>query len=118
MSQGYSTAIRIAGQPCPPGHNKVVWYRYQQVARDTRLSRIDPALLPDSYCALYELTKMPDALLSGLVRYGVLSSRTTTRELKTIRITGKIPLTTTIWTEPGEYDDLVSRIEEIRGEFG
>lgn len=118
MSQGYSTAIRIAGQPCPAGHNKVVWYRYQQVARDNRLSRIDPALLPDSYCALYELTKMPDDLLSGLVRYGVLSSRTTTRELRTIRVRGKVPVSVTVWADPVECGDLVSRIEEIRGEFG
>lgn len=118
MSRGYSTAIRISGQPCPSGHNKVVWYRYQQVARDTRLSRINPALLPDSYCALYELTKMPDDLLSGLVRYGVLSSRTTTRELRTIRIKGKVPVSVMVWADPGECEDLMGRIEEIRGEFG
>ena len=118
MSKGYSTAIRIAGQPCPPGHNKIVWYRYQQIARDTRLRLIDPALLPDSYCALYELTKMGSELLSGLVEHGVLTSRSTTRELRAIRIRGKVPVAVTIWADPEECEDLVRRVEGLRSEFG
>ena len=118
MSTGYSTAIRIAGQPCPPGHNKIVWYRYQQIARDTRLRLIGPGLLPDSYCALYELTKMRSELLSALVTHGVLTSKSTTRELRRIRIRGKVPVTVTVWTDPEEAEDLVDRIERIRSEFG
>lgn len=118
MSAAYNYSIRIAGQPCPAGQNKQVWSRYQQIAKDTRLAKVNPAQLPDSYSALYELTKMPDDLLSGLVRYGVLSSRTTTRELRTIRVRGKVPVSVTVWADPGECEDLVSRIEAIRGEFG
>jgi hypothetical protein len=118
MSAAYNHSIRIAGQPCPAGHNAKVWSRYQQIAKDTRLSRISRSVLPDSYTGLYELTKMPTTLLDRIVDLGLVSPNTPYRILKAIRITGKIPLTTTIWTEPGEYDDLVSRIEEVRGEFG
>lgn len=117
MSAAYNYSIRIAGQPCPAGQNKQVWSRYQQIAKDTRLAKVNPAQLPDSYSALYELTKMPDALLSVLVVGGVLSSRMTTRELRTIRIKGKVPVSVTVWVDPGECGDLVDRIKVIRDEF-
>jgi hypothetical protein len=118
MSAAYNYSIRIAGQPCPAGQNKQVWSRYQQIVKDTRLARISRSVLPDSYTGLYELTKMPTTLLDRIVDLGLVSPSTPFRILKSIRITGKIPLTTTIWTDPGEYEDLVSRIEEVRGEFG
>lgn len=118
MSAAYNHSIRIAGQPCSPGQNKQVWSRYQQIAKDTRLAKANPALLPDSYSALYELTKMPSDLLAALLTYGSVSSGTTTRELRMIRIKGKVPVSVTVWADPGECGDLVSRIDSIRAEFG
>ena len=118
MSAAYTHSIRIAGQPCPPGHNAKVWSRHQQIAKDTRIARIDPALLPDSYTGLYELTKMPTRLLDRIVDLGIVTPKATTRFLRSIRIAGKVPLITTIWTDPEEYRDVASRIEEVRAEFG
>lgn len=119
MSAAYTYATKIAaGAPCPAGHNPRVWSRYQQIARDTRLARFHPDDLPDSYTGLYELTKMPSDLLYALMAFGSVSSRTTTRELRTIRRRGEVPVTLRIWADPQTVSDVVYRIEEVKAEFG
>jgi hypothetical protein len=117
MSKGYKQARAIAGQPCPAGHNKQVWYRYQAVARDSRLARLDPSCLPDSYCALYELTRMSTPLLKAVARSGLLHRKTGTLLLKKIRVSGKVPVRVEIWTEPDEVADLERRLSHLQDEF-
>ena len=90
MSVAYSNIIRIAGQPCPAGHNAKVWSRYQQIAKDSRLSAIDPALLPDSYSALYELTKLSGDKIRRMVELCAMRPDLSCREIREIRATGKV----------------------------
>jgi hypothetical protein len=118
MSKGYKQARAIAGLPCPAGHNKQVWYRYQAVARDSRLARLDPSCLPDSYVSLYELSRMPTPLLEAVARSGLLTSKTSVRLLRKIRVSGKLPVQLEVWTEPDEVADLEQRLRQLRDEFG
>lgn len=90
MSVAYDNIIRIAGQPCPAGHNAKVWSRYQQIARDTRLRQIDQTLLPDSYSALYELTKLSGDRIRRLVELDAIRPDLSCREIREIRTTGKV----------------------------
>ncbi|MGA0848162.1 MAG: hypothetical protein ACO3PY_06115 [Pontimonas sp.] len=90
MSTAYDNIIRIAGQPCPPGHNAKVWSRYQQICKDTRLRLIDPALLPDSYSALYELTKLSGDRIRRMVELDAIRPDLSCREIREIRLTGKV----------------------------
>lgn len=116
-SKGYKQAKAIAGLPCPAGHNKQVWYRYQAVARDSRLAQLDSSCLPDSYCALYELTRMPTQLLEAVARSGLLHRKTGTLLLKKIRVSGKVPVRLEVWTEPGEVADLELLLNRLKDEF-
>ena len=118
MSSAYNHSIRIAGQPCPAGHSPRAWSRYQKIAKDTRLARFHPDDLPDSCCALYELTKMPSDLLYALMAFGSVSRRTPAHELREIRFRGEVPVTLRIWANLQTVSDLAYRIEEVRGEFG
>lgn len=117
MSKGYKRALAIAGQPCPAHANKQVWYRYQAVARDSRLAQLDPSCLPDSYVSLYELSRMPTPLLEAVARSGLLNSKTSVRLLRKIRISGKLPIQLEVWTEPGEVADLELRLNRLKDEF-
>lgn len=118
MSSAYTYARSQYGNPCPAGVSQQSWRRIQQVARDTRLRLVDPALLPDSYSALYELTKLPTGMLTVSVNVALMRPDLSCREVRAWRAKGKLPMTVTIWTDPGEYGDLVDRIERIRDEFG
>ena len=118
MSAAYTRSIWIAGKPCPPSHSFEGWIRHKQIARDNRLSRIDPAVLPDSFSALYELSKMTTSLLNRIVELGLVTPESSTRFIRLIRRKKKVPLITTIWTDLEEYEDVASRIEEVRAEFG
>lgn len=118
MSKGYKQALDIAGLPCPAHHNKQVWYRYQAVARDSRLAELDPSCLPDSYVSLYELTRMPTTLLEAVARSGLLNSKTSVRLLRQIRISGKLPVQLEVWAEPSQVADLERRLSQLQVEFG
>lgn len=118
MSRPYAYAQSQYGKPCPSGASQQSWRRIQQIARDSRLPSVDPALLPDSLSALYELTKLPTAMLTVSVNVGLMSPGLSCREIRAWRAKGKLPVTVTIWTDPEECGDLVERIERIRSEFG
>jgi hypothetical protein len=110
-------AQSVSGQPCPTGFNPQIWGRIQQIARDTRLPSVDPALLPDSYCAVYELTKMSTPLLDRLVRIGVIRAEASSRELERIRVTGRIRvrIDTEIEAMAGDPASMVDVVGQLPG---
>ena len=118
MSRPYAYAQSQYGKPCPSGASQQSWRRIQQIGRDTRLRLINPALLPDSLSALYELTKLPTGMLTVSVNVALMRPDLSCREIRAWRAKGKLPITVTIWTDPEEAEDLVDRIDRIRSEFG
>ena len=110
MSTAYINSIRIGAQSGPgPGMNKETWLRHKRVASDTRLPGIDPALLPESFTALHELSKMSDVVLKQVVRLGLLGPDTSSRYLRTIRVTGRVKV---------EVKVPLGRVPELRERFG
>ena len=115
MSKGYSTALRLAKNTSRPAHiNKQVWYRYMAIAKDKRLASINN--LPDSYTSLYELSRMSDKLLEAVVEAGLVQAKTSSRLLKSIRITGKIPYQAVIWVEPDRWQEVAEAVRGLMGQ--
>ena len=118
MSRPYAYAVSQYGKPCPSGASQQSWRRIQQIGRDTRLRLISPTSLPDSLSALYELTKLPTAMLTVSVNIGLMSPDLSCREIRAWRAKGKLPIAVTIWADPGECGDLVGKVDALRSEFG
>jgi hypothetical protein len=74
-------------------------------------------LLPDSYCAVYELTKMSTPLLDRLVRIGVIRAEASSRELERIRVTGRIRvrIDTEIEAMAGDPASMVDVVGQLPG---
>jgi len=74
-----------------PTHiSEQVWRKMRRVAQDTKLSHIDPALLPTSLSALIELARLPIARIRMLRDLGVLSPGLTARRIRVIGRSGPI----------------------------
>ena len=118
MSTAYTYARSQSGNPCPAGVSQQPWRRIQQIAKDSRLPAIDPALLPDSLSALYELTKLPTGMLTVSVNVALMRPGLSCREIRAWKVRGKLPVTVTVWADPEECGDLVERVDMLRDEFG
>lgn len=57
-------------------------------------------------------------MLTVSVNVALMRPDLSCREIRAWRAKGKLPMTVTIWADPGEYGDLVDRIERIRDVFG
>jgi len=117
MSRGYRTALSVSGQACPSHANKQVWARYQRVASDDRIARLLPSCLPDSYVALYELSRMPDELFDAVVCSGILNPKTSVRLLRRVRVMGKVPVKVEVWVAPGQVRGLEQELERVNHVF-
>ena len=113
MSQGYRTALSVSGQACPSHANKQVWARYQRVASDARIARLLPSCLPDSYVALYELSRMPDELFEAVSCAGILNPKTSVRLLRKVRVTGRVPVKVEVWVNPSQVKGLEQELERV-----
>jgi hypothetical protein len=119
MSKAYLESVRVGSQAGPdPGMGKETWSRHRQVAGDKRLSAIDPSLLPDTFSALYELSKMSDAVLVRVLGLGLLGPHTTSRFLKTIRVTGRVRLETVLYVPIEKVETARDGIVELRNALG
>lgn len=84
------------------------------IAKDKRLASIND--LPDSYTSLYELSRMDDILLKAVVEAGLVKGKTSSRLLKSIRITGKIPYQAVIWVKPDRWQEVAEAVRGLTGQ--
>ena len=103
----YATSVQIAQSGTRPSSmNKQTWLRHKQIAEDSRLSAINPDKLPESFSALYELSKMSTEMIDRLEKTGILGDDTASRVIKRLRLEGKIE----IWSC---FDIELSKLEEF-----
>ena len=107
----------VYGQSCPAGVSSQIWRRIQQIGNDTRLPAIRIDLLPPGHSALYELTKMSSRTLQGMVSAGLMRPSLSCREIRSIRITGMVPvrITVGVGVEDVSVSGLIERVSGLPG---
>lgn len=89
----------------PDQINPQIWRRMQRVANDYKLMLVSPDVLPDSLCALIELTRLSEPRIRLLDEYGLMGRGLTAKRVRELGPDGPIK----VYTETTLYPD--GRIE-------